>query len=288
MTLKTSVPFVPPTAPFNAQQRAWLNGYFAGLTSFADTATEPPVAAPKTVATKPLLILYGSQTGSAEGLAKKFGKESAPLGFAPKLLEANACTPEQLAGSERLLLITSTWGEGDAPDNAAHLLTALTAADAPRLEKISFSVLALGDKNYSDFCGAGKKFDAALEQLGAKRIHPRVDCDLDYEAAAKEWAAAALKALGEVISESVISNQSGTVTASGAANTDSLITPSYSRKNPFPARLLVNRLLTGEGSAKEVRHFAISLEGSGLSYEAGDALGVMPANCPALVSDWHR
>ena len=283
MTLKTSVPFVPATAPFNAQQRAWLNGYFAGLTSFADTATEPPAAAPKTVAAKPLLILYGSQTGSAEGLAKKIGKEAAPQGLAPKLMEANACTLEQLAGSERLLLVTSTWGEGDAPDNAAHLLTALTAADAPKLEKLSFSVLALGDKNYSDFCGAGKKFDAALEKLGAKRIHPRVDCDLDYESAAKEWMAAVLPVLGQLGETPAPSRTAVSTTTNHEPRTTNPVP--YSRKNPFPSRLVVNRLLTGEGSAKEVRHFAISIGESGLSYEAGDALGVVPANCPALVSD---
>ena len=293
MSSTTAVPYVPPTAPFTAQQRAWLNGYFAGLTSFAGTATESTGPAPAAVAKKPLLILYGSQTGSAEGLAKKLAKESPAHGLEAKVLEANACALDVLTQAERLLFVTSTWGEGDAPDNANTLLATLSAADAPKLEKLSFSVLALGDKNYSDFCGAGKKFDAAFEKLGAKRVHARVDCDLDYESAAKEWSAAVLAKMGAVISESVISNQSGTVRA---ANTDSLITdllitdslittPPHSRNNPFPARLLVNRSLTGEGSGKEVRHFAISLADSGLSYEAGDALGVIPANCPALVSD---
>jgi sulfite reductase (NADPH) flavoprotein alpha-component len=286
MNLKPSVPFLPVTAPFTAQQRAWLNGYFAGLTSFADAGMESSGTTAKPVATKSLLILYGSQTGSAEGLAKSIGKQAPAQGFEPKLLEANACTMEQLAATERLLLVTSTWGEGDAPDNAAQLLTALTAPGAPKLDRLAFSVLALGDKNYSEFCGAGKKFDAALEKLGARRIHPRVDCDLDYETAAKEWGAAALAALSEVISETVVSDPSRpTGTTSDLLITDSLTTKPHSRTNPFPARLLANRLLTGAGSAKEVRHFAISLAGSGLSYEAGDALGVLPANCPALVGD---
>ena len=283
-----AVPVVPATAPFNAQQRAWLNGYFAGLTSFAETATPATTALP--AAKKPLLILYGSQTGSAEGLAKKLGKEAAQRGFEAKVIEANSCSLDDLAKSERMLLVTSTWGEGDAPDNAMQFWNTLNSAGAPKLDGLSFSVLALGDKNYSDFCGAGKKFDARLEQLGANRIHPCVECDLDYESAAKGWMAAVLAKFSEggaVISESVISNQSG---APAAAATDSLITDSrithpYSRNNPFPARLLVNRLLTTDGSAKEVRHFAISLEGSGLNYEVGDALGIVPTNCPALVSD---
>ena len=223
MSSTTAVPYVPTTAPFTAQQRAWLNGYFAGLTSFADTATASTGPAPAAVAKKPLLILYGSQTGSAEGLAKKLAKESPAHGLEAKILEANACGLDVLAQTERLLFVTSTWGEGDAPDNANNLLTALSAADAPKLEKLSFSVLALGDKNYSDFCGAGKKFDAAFEKLGAKRVHERVDCDLDYESAAKEWSAAALAKLSEVISETVIGNQSR---PDGAATTDLLITDS--------------------------------------------------------------
>lgn len=289
MSSKTAVPFVPATAPFNAQQRAWLNGYFAGLTSFTATNDEgSEKAAVATQSKTSLLIVYGSQTGSAEGLAKKLAKESAQQGFDASVKEANACTLDELAKTERLLLVTSTWGDGDAPDNAAQLLATLSAADAPQLEKLSFSVLALGDKNYSDFCGAGRKFDEALVKLGAKRIHPRVECDLDYESAAKGWMAAVLTALSEdekIISESVIGNQSRAAATTDLLITDSPMTRSYSRMNPFPARLLVNRLLTGEGSAKEVRHFAISLEGSGLNYEVGDALGVLPANCPALVSD---
>ncbi len=286
MSSTTAVPYVPPTAPFTAQQRAWLNGYFAGLTSFAGTATESTGPAPAAVAKKPLLILYGSQTGSAEGLAKKLAKESPAHGLEAKILEANACGLDVLAQTERLLFVTSTWGEGDAPDNANNLLAALSAADAPKLEKLSFSVLALGDKNYSDFCGAGKKFDATFEKLGAKRVHERVDCDLDYESAAKGWMAAVLPLLGQLGEAPAPSLPAdSTTTAAVPKEASAPAAKAHSRTTPFPARLLVNRSLTGEGSGKEVRHFAISLAESGLSYEAGDALGVIPANCPALVSD---
>lgn len=253
------------------------------MTSFADVAKEPVGSAPKSVAAKSLLILYGSQTGSAEGLAKKFGKESVQQGFEPKVIEANACTLEQLVSTERLLLVTSTWGEGDPPDNAANLWTVLNASDAPKLDQLVFSVLALGDKNYSDFCGAGKKFDARLEQLGARRVHPRVDCDLDYETAARDWMAAVLPVIREFGSAPAPIPAAGSSPAPEPGKTTS--SKEYSRNNPFPSRLLVNRLLTNAGSAKEVRHFAISLADSGLNYEVGDALGVVPTNCPALVSD---
>lgn len=284
MTLKTAVPFVPATAPFSAQQRAWLNGYFAGLASFAETATESTGRPP--IAKKSLLILYGSQSGTAEGLAKKLGKEAAQKGFDANTIEANACTLEMLARAERLALITSTWGEGDPPDNAAQFWTAIHSPEAPNLPALSFSVLALGDRNYPDFCGAGRKFDSRLEQLGAVRVHPRIDCDLEYETPAKEWAEAVLARLSEVNGETGSSQQSRAVTPMAhSMSAEPAIARPYSRNNPFAARLLANRLLTGSGSAKEVRHFAIALEGSGLSYEVGDALGVVPTNCPALVND---
>ena len=286
MSLKTAVPFVPATAPFSAQQRSWLNGYFAGLTSFAEPATESTEALATTAPKKSLLVLFGSQSGTAEGLAKKFGKEAAQKGFDAKAIEANACTVEMLEKAERLALITSTWGEGDPPDNAAQLWAAINSPDAPKLASLSFSVLALGDRNYSDFCGAGKKFDARLEQLGAVRIHPRVDCDLDYETPAKGWAEAVLAKLLEASRELVNSTQAQSTTAPTESPAAALpITRPYSRNNPFPARLLVNRLLTGNGSAKEVRHCSISLAGSDLKYEVGDALGVVPMNCPALAND---
>jgi sulfite reductase (NADPH) flavoprotein alpha-component len=284
MSSKTAVPYVPTTAPFTAQQRAWLNGYFAGLTSFASTATEITGPASAAVAKRPLLILFGSQTGSAEGLAKKIAKECAQHGLEAKIMEANACTLDVLTKTERLLFVTSTWGDGDAPDNAMEFFKALHAPDAPKLETLSFSVLALGDKNYSDFCGAGKKFDTRLEQLGAKRVHARVDCDLDYESAAAGWMTAVLPLLGQIGGTSAPAGVA-TVVAPKEAAAPSTAAKAHSRNNPFPARLLVNRLLTGEGSGKEVRHFAISLSDSGLSYEAGDALGIIPSNCPALVND---
>lgn len=282
---KVAVPYVPLSAPFNAAQRAWLNGYFAGLTSFADTADAGATAVSAPAGTQlALTILFGSQSGTTEGLAKKMGRESAQHGFAAVVKEANACTLEELSKTDRLLLLTSTWGEGDAPDNAAQLLTALQGANAPRLEKLSFSVLSLGDKNYSDFCGAGRKFDEALEKLGAKRVHARVDCDLDYEAAAKAWTEAALKAISAVESQPPSTETGSPVTAATPQKTADA-PAGYSRNNPFPARLLANRRLNTEDSAKDTRHFAISLEGSGLSYEVGDALGVFPMNCPALVAD---
>jgi len=294
-TMTSPVPCLPENAPFTPEQRAWMNGFLAGLFSNANgapAAGPAPVASPR--AAMPLLVAYGSQTGTAQGLARKLAKEAEKRGFTPTVKELNAVAPADLAKEARCVVITSTWGDGDPPDNAVNFWAQLSADTAPRLESLSFAVLGLGDKNYTDFCGASKKFDERLEKLGARRLAPRGECDVDYEASAKAWLEALWPSLeqgGEVISGSVISDQSAGELTSGETqqsppplNTGPLITD-YSRANPFPARLKTNRRLNRDGSQKDTRHFEIVLEGSGLSYEAGDALGVVPTNCPALVEE---
>jgi len=285
------IPYIPSSAPFTAEQRAWLNGYLAGL--FADANLGEPGPARQSAPAKPsepLLVLYGSQSGTAETLAKKFAKQAETKGFAPRVMELNAAAKLDLTQEPRAIIITSTWGDGDPPDNATAFWSHLSADSAPKLENLSYSVLALGDKNYAEFCGAGKKFDERLEQLGAKRIHPRVDCDLDYEAPANGWMDGVWPALQSVVS-SQLSVVSALASANGhlAADHGPLTTDQeYSRTNPFPARLITNRKLNAPGSAKDTRHFEISLDGSGLNYEVGDALGVMPQNCPALLDEIIR
>ena len=282
----SNIPFIPGTAPFTAEQRAWLNGYFVGLLSNAHGTENSAQAAAPPAALAPLLIGYGSQSGTAESLAKRIAKEASSHGFAAKLLELNAIPLQKLADHSRFLAITSTWGDGDPPDNAAEFWKALSGNSAPRFEQLSYSVLALGDRNYSEFCGAGKRIDERLAALGATRIAPRTDCDIDYETAANQWITSIWPAL-----------KSSTTSREGERPREPLVvpvatdieiqdpTPKYSRTNPFPARLITNRLLNGPGSAKETRHIEISLEGSGVRYEAGDALGVVPRNCEDIARE---
>jgi sulfite reductase (NADPH) flavoprotein alpha-component len=280
----SNIPFIPSSAPFTPEQRAWLNGYFVGLLSSAHgSETQTPTAPPKK--SEPLLIGFGSQTGTAEQIAKRIAKESAQHGFAAQIKELNAITLEMLGATPRFLIVTSTWGDGEPPDNAADFFKSLHAETAPRFESLSYSVLALGDKNYSDFCGAGRKFDERLTALGAKSILPRTDCDVDYESSANKWISDLWTALAGATGASAAVIE----VASAPAETHSTETkPKWSKTNPYPARLITNRLLNGTGSAKETRHIEISLEGSDLTYEVGDALGVVPRNCSDYVAELSR
>jgi sulfite reductase (NADPH) flavoprotein alpha-component len=268
------VPHIPESAPFTVEQRAWLNGFLAGMYSAPQTNGATPPAKNG----EPLLIGFGSQTGTAEGLAKKIAKESSARGFTPKIFPLNDFEAASFSGAGKVVIISSTWGDGDPPDNAVNFWNWLKADAAPRLENMSFAVLGLGDRNYSDFCGASKKFDARLEALGAKRILSRGECDTDYETAAKKWMDGLWEKLG-------VANGATPALATAISESAEPAKAEFSKTHPFPAKLLKNLPLNGTGSAKEVRHYEIALGGSGLAYEVGDALGVLPTNCDALVAE---
>ncbi|MDE3084357.1 MAG: flavodoxin domain-containing protein, partial [Verrucomicrobiota bacterium] len=272
-----AVPIIPDTAPFTPEQRAWLNGFVAGL--FSRGSIDPAVQSARAAALKPLTILFGSQTGTAEALAKRAAKEAGQRGFAATVMDMAQFSAARLAQEKNILVITSTYGEGEPPDNAKAFHAALDAADAARLDGVRFSVCALGDTNYVRFCQCGKDFDARLEKLGAIRAAPRVDCDLDYEAKFTAWLRDALSAFGAAAREAVI--HSTATNFSPAIEEKS----GHSRKNPFPSPLISSRVLNLPGSGKEVRHFEFSIESSGLAYEPGDAFGVFPQNCPDLVTE---
>lgn len=269
-TVNTICPQIPASAPFNPEQRQWINGYLAGL--FSGRAESATSGAPRP-SLGPLLFLWGTQTGGSEGLAKKFTKAAKNRGFDATAISLDASSPADLASHSRVCIVTSTYGDGDMPDNAQAYWDALNSDSAPRLENLSFSVLALGDRNYTHFCKAGALFDERLAALGAKRIQPRIDCDVDEEALGKKWFSDLMETLAP-------DSERAPTTASGE---DEATT--FSKTNPFLAVLKTNRLLTGDGSAKETRHFEIVLDGSGLEYEVGDALGVIPTNCPEFVSE---
>lgn len=269
-------PLIPDTAPFSPEQRAWLNGFLAGVFSRAPLVGGVPTPRGASAPLTPLTILFGSQTGTAEALAKQAAKEAGKRGFAASILDMAQTDATKLTAERNVLIVTSTYGDGEPPDNAKALHTALRADGAPSLSNLRFSVCSLGDTNYTLFCQCGKDFDATLEKLGATRVTPRTDCDLDYEEPFTKWLDATLTALAP---------SSPAAPQRETANAKSEIESGFCRANPFPAPVLAVRNLNGAGSAKEVNHIEFSLEKSGLVYSVGDALGVVPQNCPALVAD---
>lgn len=265
-------------AELGTDQVHWLAGYLAGVCAVSTTARSAPAASQAPASSdSELTILFGSQTGNAEGVAQQLAARAAEKGVAARVIDLADYKPKQLKQAQFLALVTSTQGEGDPPDNALDFQEFLMGKKAPKLGQLRYSVLGLGDSSYEHFCQTGKDFDQRLAELGASSLAERVDCDVDYEELAERWIERVLEA---VASEAGASQPvAGDATAAGAAPASP-----YGRKNPFQATILTNQLLNGQGSDKEVRHIELSLEDSGLRYEPGDALAVCPENNPELVS----
>jgi len=281
------VALLPADAPFTPAQRSWLDGFFVALLSrIASTAPDASAAQPTTRAPA-LHVLYASQTGTAEGLAKKLAKEAKGKGFDARVQDLGALSPAALAALGHVVVIASTHGEGDPPDNVGAFVAALDDAPAGALAGLSYAVLALGDRNYAKFCGFGRALDERLEALGSARLVARVDADTDVaEPFARFrtalWPTLPASAAPNPIPASAAAPGAGIPTAD-SDDADSEMP--WHRDRPFPALLRSQRLLSGAGSAKEVRHVVLSLAGSGLDYAPGDALGVWPRQAPALVDD---
>ncbi len=256
----------------------WLSGYLSGYRA-AQGGTAATEAAPSLPdQTIKLTVLYGSQTGNTETVAGQLAEKAKSSGIEVKLWDMAEYKPRELKNEQYLAVLTSTHGEGEPPDNAMDLYEFLGSRKAPGLKGLKYSVLSLGDSSYEYFCQTGKDFDERLQKLGATTVIPRVDCDVDYDDLAEKW-------IAEFVGSLTSSMQPSAAPPSASAAMSQLETSvQYDRKHPFSAPLLENQILSGRGSSKEVRHIEISLEGSGLHYQPGDALGVYPQNDPVLVS----
>jgi sulfite reductase (NADPH) flavoprotein alpha-component len=275
--LQHAVPTLPTSAPFAAEHKLWLDGVLAGLFSRVESSV-PMLAlnATPTVPAKSVTLLWASQTGNCEALASRYAEQIKVAGITVKLVEMANYTIAELQQTDSLLCITSTFGDGDSPDNGQGLWDALNS-EAHVLSHLSFAVLALGDPNYDQFCGHGKRLDLRLAELGATRLLARIDCDTEYQSKADGWLQSvidSLKASAEPISIA-------TPNAAAPVAMDSAPT----KANPFAARLIKNVRLSAATSSKDTRSFGFDISGSGMVYEAGDALGVWPSNCPELVDE---
>lgn len=271
------IPYIPEDAPFNGDQKYWLAGFLAGLHSrlLVLEDKQQPAAGNAAATTTQLHILYGSQTGNAEALAQSAAKSAHAKGLVPVVQALGDVDLDVFATMRHVLIVTSTYGEGEMPDNAQLFWDAISASTAPRLEQMHFAVLAIGDTGYDGFCQAGKFLDMRLEQLGAKRVVDRIDCDIDYEEPSNEWINSTMPQFASS------AGSSGTVLESAP---EAPVIPGSNKSNPYAAALITNKRLSSEQSAKDIRHFEFDLTDSGLKYEAGDALGVIPVNEPSLVS----
>lgn len=298
-----ALPPLPKNAPFSAEdlaflnqlvqrstplQRSWLSGFLAGLDAAQGgagaLAAVPAAQAPRPRV--PLTVLYGSESGNAEALAYKAKKAAAKLNCDAKIVDMGDTDVASLAKSKNLAVYVSTWGEGDPPQRAVDFYKDLMSDHAPRFDGVKYAVLSLGDTAYVNFCETGKKIDARLTELGATRIHDRIDLDLDFAKAASAWTDALLEKFSPAVetpSATVVH-----VDFKGTAVDDEPAEPLYTAEDPAEAEISALVNLNGSGSSRETYHVELAVEADGFRYEPGAAIGVLPENDPALAADVAR
>lgn len=285
--LLRAVPAIPLDAPIDPAHRTWINGLLAGMFSRV-----LPVTGASENEKPRLSLLWASQTGNAEVLAEGVAAQLNAAGWAVAAQAMDDYAFEKIADETHALFITSTFGDGDAPDNGQSFWQQLGDENAVKLDKLRYAVLALGDSSYAQFCGHGKNLDTRLQALGAKPLLARLDCDTDFENTSKQWLSALTDAL------SLVKGQSANPASLMASNSDiknnaAIVgqhpaQKNYTKANPYASRLMINQRLNGEDASKDTRQFGFDLGDSGLTYEAGDALGVWPKNCPEVVAELEQ
>lgn len=265
------------TTDFTPTQLAWVSGYFWGMLNQQPGAA---VSAPAQAVEAPAITLISaSQTGNARRVAEALRDDLQAAQLNVKLVNAGDYKFKQIAGEKLLVVVTSTQGEGEPPEEAVALHKFLFSKKAPKLDGTAFAVFGLGDTSYEFFCQSGKDFDSKLAELGGERLLDRVDADVEYQAAAAEWRARIV----DVLKARAPTAAPAQLATSGAVN--EIHTSPYTKEAPLTATLAVNQKITGRDSEKDVRHIEIDLGDSGLRYQPGDALGVWYQNDPALVKE---
>ena len=258
-------------------QVRWLSGYFAGLDAGLRLPLPQPVSSGATAA-RNLIILYGTETGNSAELVRTLEAAATGKGLSCTMVDMADYKVRQLGQEQDVLIVVSTYGEGDPPQPATSFFEFVEGRRAPKLNGVRFAVLALGDSTYEYYCQAGKRLDRRFEGLGAARGAGRGGCDRGFQGAAAAWIEAIV---GQLSAEAAAAPAPAAVAAQAGACPDA---PSlYDKRNPFPALVIENIAIVGRGSSKETRHIEFSLAGSGLSYEPGDALGIVASNDPAVV-----
>ncbi|MFK2876504.1 assimilatory sulfite reductase (NADPH) flavoprotein subunit [Rhodanobacter hydrolyticus] len=260
---------------------AWTAALAAQATRVALPAAAPPAA--NAAADERLTVLYGSQTGNSRRVAERLAERAAAAGLNVRLLRTGAYPVRELAQERHLVLVISSQGDGDPPDDAIGFVEFLAGKRAPKLPQLRFAVLGLGDSSYPQFCAVSRRLDARFAELGARRFAELGEADVDFEAPSASWSDGVLEKAREVL------DAPATLGATGARpSLHAVSSVLQGREHPFAAEVLDNQRIVSRDSSREVRHLELSLQGSGLRYEPGDALGVWPRNPPALVGEYLR
>ena len=258
------------TAQLNTPQKIWVSGYIAGLNQSTELIQPTPASEQR------LTILYATQTGNSKGVALQLAEQADHKGIRNHLVSMADYKVKSIKGESHLIIVTSTNGEGEPPDDAIDLHQFLATKKAPKLETLKFAVLGLGDSSYQFFCQTGKDFEQRLLALGAEVVTTRLDADIDYQQASTQWIQQALADIQKTLNAGI------STTANVSKKT--VTRNKYDKQHPFSATFLSSQKITGSQSNKDVRHIEISLQGSDLTYRAGDALGVYFKNDANLVA----
>lgn len=260
--------------PFSFDQESWMAGFIAGLKHKSNETNENSSENKTSNNILKLNILFGTETGNAEGVAEDLSKVATDNGFKAKVDALDDISIDQFSAMKNVAIITSTYGEGEMPGNAQLFWESLSSETVPKLNSMNYSVLALGDTSYDEFCHAGKLIDDRLEKLEARRILDRIDCDVDFEDLSEKW-------ISTIITKLNPKKNKEFETEKPNKENDKL----WNRKNPFEAEIISSKLLSGPNSKKEIMHYEIDLGNSGLVYEVGDSLSIIPKNKIKLVKN---
>ena len=267
------------TQSYSPMQMAWASGYLAAKSEMSPIS-QAVSSAVQSVPSATLTILFASQTGNAKGVAKQVAASATAAGMTVNLKNVADYKAKSLKNETHLLIVASTNGEGEPPDDAIEFHEFINSKKAPKLAHLKYSVLALGDSSYEFFCQTGKDFDERLAALGATAVATRVDCDVDYDADAQQWTTNVVDTFKDELTAQT-PELAPVVSLVGSTTSVS----QFTKQNPYEAELLVSQKITGRDSAKDVRHVEIDLEDSGLTYQPGDALGVYFDNDTVLVDE---